>query len=42
VICPASSSPTIATCLTGDTQRVTVRPRRFAHVELHVSNACVA
>jgi hypothetical protein len=42
VICPASSSPTIATCITGDTQRVTVRPRRFAHVELHVSNACVA
>jgi hypothetical protein len=44
-ICPleSTSSPTvvIAPCLTGDTQHVSVRRHRFAHVDLHVNNVCI-
>ncbi len=42
-VCPLSAqSPAIVVqCLHGDTQRVQVRRHKFAHVELHVGNACV-
>jgi hypothetical protein len=42
-VCPlsAQSPAVIAPCMHGDTQRVTVRRHRFAHVELHVSNTCI-
>jgi hypothetical protein len=41
VICPVGTSPTVQSCLNGDTQRVTVRHHRFTRVELHVQNVCV-
>jgi hypothetical protein len=44
IVCPLASAPTaiIAPCLTGETKRVEVRRHRFTHVELHVTDVCIA
>ena len=44
IVCPLVSSPAVivAPCLTGETKRVAVRRHRFTHVDLHVTNVCVA
>jgi hypothetical protein len=39
---PARPSVQIANCLAGESKRVQVRRHRFSHVDLHVTNVCVA
>jgi hypothetical protein len=45
-LCPLSGgaqpAAIVAPCMTGETQRVDVRKRRFTYVELHVRNTCIA